>query len=363
MTRISTGTPDAAPRQGSGKHSPTLEDLAAAAGVSRSTASRAINGGNRVSPEALAAVDAAVVALGYTPNHAARTLVTRRTSSIALVIPEPDIRVMMDPFFAVVITGITEALRETDVQLVLLMSRAGDDAGRTLRYLRGGHVDGAIVVSHHKTDSWTDQLAEGGLPTIFIGRPWNAGRGVTYVDTNNYDGGRLAARHIAALGRTHPATVAGPADMTAAADRLRGWQDGLRAAGLRDNGLEYADFTTEGGRAATERLLARHPETDAVFASSDLMAVGVLSVLAARGREVPRDVSVVGYDNHQLAEGTSPALTTVINPMVTMAVRAGTMLLEEIEAPGTHPDPVIYPAELVERESTAVAPSESAAKA
>lgn len=137
-------------RQVPGRPSPTLEDLALAAGVSRSTASRAINGGDRVSPEAQAAVDRAVVSLGYIPNRAARSLVTRRTSSIALVIPEPDVRVMMDPFFAVVITGITEALRETDVQLVLLMSRTDDDSARTLRYLRGGHVDGAIVVSHHK---------------------------------------------------------------------------------------------------------------------------------------------------------------------------------------------------------------------
>ena len=345
------------------KPSPTLEDLAAAAGVSRSTASRAINGGKRVSAAAQAAVDAAVVVLGYSPNPAARSLVTRRTGSIALVTPEPDIRVMMDPFFAMVITGITEALRETDVQLVLLMSRADDDAGRTLRYLRGGHVDGAIVVSHHRSDRWVEQLAESSLPTIFIGRPWKTEPAVTYVDTDNYDGGRLAARHLAEAGASRPATIAGPADMTAASDRLRGWQDGLHEAGLNADLMLHADFTTAGGADAARQLLDAAPDIDAIFAASDLMALGVLQVLHQRGLAVPGDVALVGYDNHAIAVTATPALTTVINPMVDMAVRAGAMLLEEIEAPGTHPVPEIYPATLVVRESTLVAPSASATNA
>jgi DNA-binding LacI/PurR family transcriptional regulator len=347
-------------RQVPGRPSPTLEDLALAAGVSRSTASRAINGGDRVSPEAQAAVDRAVVSLGYIPNRAARSLVTRRTSSIALVIPEPDVRVMMDPFFAVVITGITEALRETDVQLVLLTD---DDSARTLRYLRGGHVDGAIVVSHHKADSWARSLSETGLPTIFIGRPWDTAFDVTYVDTDNEGGGRIAARHLSGIGRRRLATVAGPADMTAAVDRLRGWQAGLREAGLPEGPVVHADFTTDGAAAAARRLLAEHPDIDGIFAASDLMALGVMEAIQAAGRSVPGDIALMGYDNHAVAETAATPLTTITQPMVEMAVKAGTMLLEEIEAPGSHPEPVIYSTELVERASTSVAPTASAAKA
>ncbi|WP_196865354.1 MULTISPECIES: LacI family DNA-binding transcriptional regulator [unclassified Arthrobacter] len=342
------------------KSTPTLEDLAAAAGVSRSTASRAINGGSRVSPEAQAAVDAAVVALAYTPNRAARSLVTRRTSSIALVIPEPDMRVMMDPFFAMVITGVTESLRDTDVQMVLLMSRS-DDSARTVRYLRGGHVDGAIVVSHHQGDSWVGPLAESGLPMIFIGRPWQSGPGLTYVDTDNYGGGIQAARHLIAAGSKRPATIAGPADMTAAVDRLRGWQAGLREAGLAPSPVEFADFTTVGAAAATRRLMDAVPGTDAIFAASDLMAVGALEVLRDRGLQVPGDVALLGYDNHSISALANPTLSTITQPMAEMAAKAGAMLLEEIEAPGTHPDPVIYPAELVVRRSSA--PSAAATKA
>ena len=338
-------------RAGPARPSPTLEDLATAAGVSRSTASRAINGGSRVSPEAQAAVNAAVISLGYTPNRAARSLVTRRTSSIALVINEPDARVMMDPFFAAVITGVTEALRETEMQLVLLMSRAGGDPSRTLRYLRGGHVDGAIVVSHHKADGWTEELAAAGLPTVFIGRPWDTGLGIHYVDVDSFEGGRLAALHLAAAGRTRLATITGPLDMTAAADRLEGWQAGLREAGLPPGPVAHGDFTPAGGTEAAERLLAEDSRVDGIFAASDLMARGAITALLAAGRTVPGDVAVVGFDDHLAAPGELP-LTTINQPTVEMAAQAGRLLLADIEDPGTSRDPLIFPARLVIRDST-----------
>ena len=335
-----------------GRTSPTLEDLASAAGVSRSTASRAINGGSKVSPEAQAAVDAAIVALGYTPNRAARSLVTRRTGSVALVIPEPDARVMMDPYFAAVITGVNEALRETDLQLVLLMSRAGDDSARTIRYLRGGHVDGAIVVSHHRADDWVETLGATGLPTVFIGRPWDTESGIPYVDLDNFEGGRLAARHLAGIGRTRLATVAGPTDMTAAVDRLEGWLEGLTEAGLEPGPVIHGDFTTAGGADAAAHLLASAPEVDGIFAASDLMALGVVETLRGMGRRVPEDVAVVGFDNHAIQAANGLGLTTVAHPMAGIAAAAGKLLVAAIANPEEASEPVIYPAELVVRAST-----------
>jgi DNA-binding LacI/PurR family transcriptional regulator len=293
-----------------------------------------------------------VLSLGYTPNPAARSLVTRRTSSVALVIPEPDARVMMDPFFAAVITGVNEALRSTDMQLVLLMSRADDDAARTLRYLRGGHVDGALVVSHHRADDWAETLAATGLPTVFIGRPWNSKLGVPFVDLDNFEGGRLAARHLASLGRTRLGTVAGPADMPAAADRLEGWQQGLQEAGLAAGPVIHGDFTTAGGAESGRRLLADVPDLDGIFAASDLMALGVVDAVRGQGRDVPRDVAVVGFDNHALTAANGLTLTTVTQPMVDMAMTAGQLLIRGIENPQSLPEPVIYPAELVIRASS-----------
>lgn len=336
-----------------GRQNPTLEDLATAAGVSRSTASRAINGGARVSPEAQAAVDAAIVALGFTPNRAARSLVTRRTASVALVIPEPDARVMMDPYFAAVITGVNESLRDTDMQLVLLMSRAGDDSARTIRYLGGGHVDGAIVVSHHRADAWVETLGDTGLPAVFIGRPWNSSAGIPFVDLDNFEGGRLAAQHLSRLGRTTLGTVAGPADMTAAVDRLEGWLQGLKEAGLQPGPVVHGDFTTAGGAQAARQLFAQVPELDGVFAASDLMALGVVDAARGTGQRVPEDVAVVGFDNHSLQAPNGLGLTTVAHPMMEIAKKAGQLLIHAIENPGEELEPVIYPAELVVRESTA----------
>lgn len=331
---------------------PTLEQVAALAGVSRATASRAINGGQRVSPQAQAAVDAAVRRLGYQPNRAARSLVTRRTNSMAVVVPEPDERVFTDPFFAGTLRGVSRVLDAADQQLVLLIARPGQSRDRTLRYLSSRHVDGAIVTSHHREDRLAERLAEIGLPCVFVGRPQIGADAVTYVDVDNEAGGRMATELLIGRGCRRIGTIAGPADMAAAVDRLEGWRQALRAAGLTDDAWVHDDFTEPGGEAAARELLARHPDLDGLFAASDLMAVGALKALGDAGRRVPDDLALVGYDNFQVAERADPPLTTMHNPIIEMAERAASMLLEQIERGGPgEPMRVVYPARLVRRES------------
>ena len=328
---------------------PTLEQVAERAGVSRSTASRAINGGLRVSAEAQASIDAAVADLGYIPNRAARSLVTRRADSVALVVPEPDERVLSDPFFASTINGLNAALRDTDLQLVLVMARPEDIANRTLRYLRGGHVDGVVVVSHHRDDILADELHRSGVPAVYVGRPFGGGHHVHYVDVDNTGGGRMAAEHLLRIGRRRVGTIAGPQDMSAGLDRLAGWSAALNVAGLATDAVAYADFTTHGGAHAAAQVLAEHPDIDALFVASDLMAVGALAVLAGAGRLVPGDVAVVGYDNVGAATTTSPTLTTIVNPVVAMARTAGEMLIDLLTGKSVDQAPVIFAPELVIR--------------
>ncbi len=331
---------------------PTLEEVAKLAGVSRATASRAINGGRRVSPQAQAAVDSAVRRLGYQPNRAARSLVTRRTDSLAVVVPEPDDRVFSDPFFAGTLRGVSRVLEEQDLQLVLLLARPGQSRQRTLRYLSSRHVDGALVTSHHRDDQLAERLAEFGLPCVFVGRPWTGADAVTYVDVDNVAGGRLATELLVARGCRRIGTVAGSPDMAAGADRLDGWRQALRAAGLADDAWVASDFTEPGGERAARELLARHPDLDGLFVASDLMALGALKALAAAGRRVPDDVALVGYDNLGVAERAEPPLTTVHNPIVEMAERAAGMLLEQIEQGGAgQPVRVVFPPRVVRRES------------
>ncbi|MCL3862753.1 LacI family DNA-binding transcriptional regulator [Actinotalea sp. K2] len=332
-------------------HAPTLEEVAERAGVSRSTASRAINGGLKVSPEAQAAVDVAVAELGYTPNRAARTLVTRRTDSVALVVPEPDERVLTDPYFAGTLQGLSDAFAATEIQLVLLIARRGEEAQRTNRYLRNRHVDGAVIVSHHRDDTLDSVLAESRLPCVFVGRPWTAPRPVQYVDVNNYLGGRRATEHLIAAGCRHIGTITGLLDMAAGVDRLAGWRQALQDAGLPDDAMVRGDFTTAGGAAATERLLQAHPEIDGLFVASDLMAAGALGVLASHGRAVPDDLKIVGFDNLGVAASTSPQLTTMNNPVVEMSRVAGELLLAQITGTATSLEPRIFGAEIVIRAS------------
>ncbi|NYD58199.1 DNA-binding LacI/PurR family transcriptional regulator [Nocardioides marinisabuli] len=335
-----------------GGAAPTLEEVAREAGVSRATASRAINGGSRVSPRAQAAVAAAVRTLGYTPNPAARSLMTRRTDSVAVVVPEPDERVFSDPFFSLTLRSVHRVLDEHGLQLVLLLARRGTASEQTLRYLSGRPVDGALITSHHRDDGLAGRLADLGLPCVFGGRPWDDTDRVSWVDVDQVAGGRMAAEALLQRGRRVLATVTGPEDMTAAADRLTGWRAALGEAGVAADRVAVGDFTEVGGEAAARELLARHPDVDGVFAASDLMAAGVLKVLAELGRRVPEDVAVVGFDDLGGAETTTPTLTTVHNPVAAMAEEATRMLLRQIGGEGpASPVRVVMPTRLVRRES------------
>jgi DNA-binding LacI/PurR family transcriptional regulator len=331
---------------------PTLEEVARAAGVSRATVSRAVNGGARVSVRAQEAVDLAIAELGYVPNRAARTLVTRRTDSVALVVPETGNRFVSDPFLTGAMEGITKALARTEIQLVLLIAQQVGDTARLLRFLRAGHVDGALVMSHHREDELPAELARTGLPFVFGGRPLDpGGLEVPYVDADNVGGGRVAAEHLLRRGGRVIATVAGPSDMPAGVDRLTGWRDVMARAGRPVDLVEHGDFSAESGAVAMARLLQRRPEVDAVFVASDLMATGALRMIHERGRRVPDDIAVIGFDDSMLARTTIPSLTTVRQPAEDMGRRMAELLLEQLA--GAPPQVVgeILPTELVVRAS------------
>ncbi len=328
----------------------TIRQVAAAAGVSRATASRVISGSPLVSDSARQAVEAAVEQLGFTPSPAARSLALGRSNAIALVLPEPNTRVMTDPFFAATILGLSAHLERGDAQMVLLIARSGHSSDRIVRYLRGRHVDGAVIASHHRDDTLNQRVVESGLPTVFIGRPLNVAP-APYVDMNNVGGAQQATEHLVHTGRTRIATIAGPTDMTAGIDRLAGWRSVMHDAGLPDDAVALGDFTEQGGKVAARQLLAAHPDLDAIFAASDLMAAGALTELADQGRHVPEDVAVIGFDNFDLSERTDPPLSTIAHPVAAMAARAGEMLEHLLDGSDPDPQPVLFSPEIVLRKS------------
>ncbi len=332
---------------------PTLEEVARVARVSRATVSRVINGSPRVSPEAHDAVTRAVAELGYIPNRAARSLVTRRAGSIAVVVPEAGSRIFAQPFFAGVLKGVSSGLVDSELQLVLLLAPDEGDNHRLVRYLQGGHVDGALVVSHHESDDLVDEILTSRLPVVFGGRPLVRVPGVSasYIDVDNVGGARDATRHLIQAGRRRIATVTGPSDMPAGVDRLAGWRDAVNEAGLPADAFVEGDFTADGGAAAVVRLLDKHPDIDAVFFASDLMAAAGMRELQSRGKRVPDDVAIVGFDDSDLARTTSPPLSSVRQPVEEFGKGMVELLLAKLAGDPEPAEPVMLKTRLVVRQS------------
>lgn len=332
----------------------TLEGVALLAGVSRATVSRVVNGSPKVSPDVRREVEAAIERLGYVPNRAARSLVTRRSGSIGLVITEPTGRLFSDPFFPRVLRGISAELNTRDLQLILLIPNSMADLSRTGDYLSAGHVDGVVLVSLHGEDPLPARLSAAGIPLVLVGRPL---RDVpaSYVDVDNRQGARSAVEHLISNGRNAVATISGPLDMPAGIDRLEGYRDAVgNAFRVTDATLEATgDFTQESGAKAMTRLLTKRPDLDAVFAASDLMAAGALSVLTAAGRRVPGDVAIVGYDDSPVAKSTHPQLTSVRQPIEEMGREVARLLVEAVEGTDRVQRRVILATELVKRASSA----------
>ncbi|MEU3295155.1 LacI family DNA-binding transcriptional regulator [Streptomyces longwoodensis] len=331
---------------------PTLEEVAARAGVGRGTVSRVINNAAGVKESTRRAVQQAIAELGYVPNLAARSLAGRRADAVALVMTEPDWRQFAEPFFSEIVTALGDAVADTGLQLLLTLVRSDAERLRFLEYARGGRVDGVLLMSVHADDPLPDMLAEARMPTVLLGRR-SAEEYVSYVDADNVGGARTAVGHLLDQGRTAIATITGPADMYVAQCRLRGYHEALELAGLggKPSWVAEGDFTEESGRRAMARLIERHPEIDGVLAASDTTAAGALQALRAAGRRVPEDVAVIGFDDFPLARRTAPPLTTVRQPLEEIGRAMVRLLLEEMEEPSVAWRHVILRTELVLRES------------
>jgi DNA-binding LacI/PurR family transcriptional regulator len=337
---------------GVGRVPATLEQVAARAGVSRSTVSRVVNGGDRVSPEALESVKRAIAELNYVPNRAARSLASRQTQAIALVVPEDTTRFFGDPFFAAIVSGINQRLSRSEHMLNLIV--ASDDPGdKATTFLAGGNVDGALVVSHHTSDTYIDRISAS-VPVVFGGRPARERPDDYFVDVDNVAGGRVATEYLLSRGHRRIGMITGPLDMPAGIDRLTGFRDALAEGGIEPGPVRDGDFTASGGAAAMREILDRaaagEPLPDALFVASDLMARGVLEVLARAGKRVPRDIAIIGFDDSPVATSVTPALTTIRQPSLEQGEAMADVLLARLA--GLDPPRVtILPAELVVRQS------------
>ncbi|MFJ4828195.1 LacI family DNA-binding transcriptional regulator [Streptomyces bacillaris] len=332
---------------------PTLEEVAARAGVGRGTASRVINGSPRVSEATREAVEAAVAELGYVPNRAARALAGNRTDAIALVVPEPETRFFAEPYFSAIVRGVGAALADTEMQLLLTLAGNDRERRRLAQYLTAHRVDGVLLVAVHADDPLPELLEQLGMPCVISGAR-HAAEPLASVDSDNFEGARAAVEHLVSRGRRRVATITGRLEVYGAQRRLDGYRAALATAGLPPDErlIAPADFTEEGGARAMRELLDRRPDLDAVFAASDVMAAGARQVLREAGRRIPEDVALIGFDDSVVARHMHPPLTSVRQPIEEMGRRMAELLLEEIAGRSGERPTVVLPTELVVRDSS-----------
>jgi LacI family transcriptional regulator len=310
--------------------SPTLEEVARLAGVSRSTVSRVVNDHPSVRSETRERVWQAIRESGYQPHALARSLVTNRTQIIGMVIPEAVTTLFTDPFFPLVLRGATEACNAHHYQL--LLSLFNDPAGQKEIYQRvllNGYLDGAIVASTTLDDPLFSDLLQDRIPFVSIGR--HLDKRVNYVDADNIIGARMAVEHLIRQGYQRIATITGRLDTLHGQDRLEGYRQALQAHRIQvdESLIVEGDFSESSGVAGMQRLLPASPA--AVFAASDMMAIGALKALRQAGWQVPHDVALIGFDDIPAASVIEPALTTVRQPIERMGSMAVDLLLSVLE--------------------------------
>jgi len=336
----------------------TIKELARVSGVSVGTVSRALNGYADVRPETRERIMRLARELDYTPAAAARSLVTQRSHIIGVFMEtgegHPDLQ---HPFFHEVLGGLKTRVGSHGFDLLLFASeRPGNGYGPHSYLKRARHhsVDGCALIGLEPDDAEVRRLARADLPLVAIDMDL-AGPKVEVVMSDNEGGAIAAVDHLHGLGHRRIATITGMLESRPGADRLRGYRAAIQGHGLayRDDYVAYGNFYAESGRAATARLLALPERPTAIFAASDLMAIGAIRAAAEAGLRVPEDVSVVGFDDIQLAPHVNPPLTTMRQDKLGLGYAAGDALVARVAGADDRPSLRTLAVELVVRGSTA----------
>ncbi|WP_328989350.1 LacI family transcriptional regulator [Kribbella sp. NBC_01245] len=327
----------------------TLLDVAQRAGVSVATASRVLNGGDRVPRQELQErVRAAAEELGYTPNAQAQALAKSSTNVVGILVHDIE-----DPYFAAIANGVMRAADERN--LLVMMASTFRDADREITYLsslRAQRARAAVMIGSRRLDE--DVLAR---TTREVENFLNSGAGLALVSQpgmpahtivpDNRAGAAQLARELVGLGQREFAILAGPEELATARDRRDGFTEGLAESGIKPLAVLHGDFTRDGGYAAAGELLDLGTKATCVFAVNDVMAVGAMSAFRARGIDVPGELSVAGFDDIATLRDVWPSLSTVRLPLEQMGRRA-----LELAVSGGEPATEVFPGEVVIREST-----------
>jgi LacI family transcriptional regulator len=329
----------------------TLEKIARLSGVSRSTVSRVVNQQPHVSDSVRKRVLEVIQETGYQPNLAARSLVSKRSWTLGLVLPRNVSSFFSDPYFPRLTEGIAQGCNQNDFTLGLFLISTKEDEEKILpRLSRKGMLDGILIQSGQVGDHLIARLIDLNLPVVVLGRPLHISD-ISFIDVDNVRGAHIAVSHLIRLGYQRIGTITGLGGSSATKDRLEGYKKALleRGRNIDQSLIAEGDYTEAGGYYAMLQLLSAKP--DAVFAASDLMAIGAMRASREAGLNIPDDVAFIGFDDVSLATYADPQLSTIRQPITSFGINAVETLIDLIENGVEPPRRIIMDTELVIRES------------
>ncbi|MDP6926862.1 MAG: LacI family DNA-binding transcriptional regulator [Rhodospirillales bacterium] len=330
----------------------TLRDIADKIGVHPSTVSRVLNPKTRqmVTEEIADKVLSAAEEMGYRPNLFALSLKTNRSFTVGVMVPD-----LTNPAFAPIIKGIDNVLEQSGYNVIVANTdNLIDKQQRSVEKFRERHVDGLIIATAQRKDSVIDECCAEGTPFVLAVRA-STDIGVSSVVSDENVGANMVISHLAQLGHTEIAHVAGPQFYSTGFERHQGFLQGMQNAGLNPDPelIAFCDaFTEEEGRRATSKLLAMRKKFTAIFAANDMLALGVYDELEADGIRCGTDISVVGFDDMPFADKFNPPLTTVHTPLIDVGAEAARILLEQIDNPDIPARTIKLKPDLIVRKSS-----------
>lgn len=331
---------------------PTILDVAKEAGVSKGTVSRVINGHDWVSEASRAAVVDAMRRTGFVANASARSLATRRTGSIALILGGSATQLFTDPNYALILQTISEEVSDADHTLAFLIASRPAERQRLVRFLRGGHVDAAayLTTGESETDEFVRLMREHPIPFMVAGRPFGDADEVPFVAAQEHEGGELIGRHFVERGYRRVGVVATHLENYGARLRVEGFRRAVGERLDRRHLIEVDEYSADAGREGLRALLDRTDDLGAVFATSDVLASGVVAEAQSRGLIVPKNMAVAGFDDSTIAARMNPPLTTVRQDVAGVAREIVHRLLAAVD--GARLQSATVPVSLVVRAST-----------
>lgn len=329
----------------------TIDLVAKAAGVSPATVSRVLNGTAKVSPEREIAVRKAIAKYNFTPNSSARRLAGGRSGLIALLMEESSEEFFLNPFWGQVVQGFSTVITDAGLHPLLLIRPKTGTEDSLFATLQAGQMDGLAIFSWHRPLKSLEKMLDPKMAVVF-GGDLGGSKKYPYVDVDNVKGGFLATKHLIELGCKNIVTITGDLKLQSGRDRLEGYENALKVAGLpiKDELVIHGDYTQSKAEELTRQLLKKKIKIDGVFAANDLSAVGAMNVLLQNGISIPNKVKVVGFDDSPVASRNQPSVTTIRQPIRELGAQVATTLLDILN--GRKVEDKILDVKLIKRDST-----------